>query len=370
MSKQVALITGVTGQDGAYLAELLLAKGYSVHGVKRRSSSFNTARIDHLYQDPHERDVRFLLHYGDLTDATNLIRIVPGGAARRDLQPRRPEPRPGQLRDAGIHRQRRRHRHAAPARGDPHPRARARRPASTRPRTSELYGKVQAGAAARDHAVLSAQPLRRGQALRLLDHRELPRGLRPARLQRHPVQPREPDCAARPSSPARSRRAVAAIELGLQDRLYLGNLDAQRDWGHARDYVEGMWRILQQDRAGRLRAGHRRDPHGARVRRARLRRGRPRAGLAGRGRRARQGLDRRTGTVLVEIDPRYFRPTRGRLPAGRSVPRPGASWAGATGPTFAELVAEMVPADLDLFRQTGTNRGNSEADSIKSHISG
>ena len=121
MSNKVALITGITGQDGAYLADLLLEKGYVVHGIKRRSSSFNTARIDHLYRDPHDADAKLFLHYGDMTDSTNLIRLVQRGAARRDLQSRGAEPCAGELRDAGIHRQRRRPGPAAPARGDPHP---------------------------------------------------------------------------------------------------------------------------------------------------------------------------------------------------------------------------------------------------------
>ena len=122
MTQKVALFTGVTGQDGSYLAELLLAKGYRVHGIKRRSSSYNTQRVDHLYQEPHERDIRFSMIYGDMTDAIEPDPHRPGDAARRDLQSRGAEPREGLVRDAGIHRQRRRHRHAAPARGDPHPR--------------------------------------------------------------------------------------------------------------------------------------------------------------------------------------------------------------------------------------------------------
>ena len=191
MPAKVALITGVTGQDGAYLAELLLAKGYVVHGVKRRSSSFNTGRIDHLYRDPHEHDTALLpaLRRPDRRHQPDPHRA--GDPARRDLQSRRAEPRPGQLRDRRIHRQCRRARHAAPARGDPHPRH-----GRARALLSGLdLGALRQGpgdAAERDHAVLSAQPLCRGQALRLLDHGQLPRGLRHPRLERHPVQPREP----------------------------------------------------------------------------------------------------------------------------------------------------------------------------------
>ena len=192
MAQKVALITGVTGQDGAYLAELLLAKGYVVHGVKRRSSSFNTGRRRSSLPDPHEANLRFFLHYGDMTDATNLIRIV------QETQPDEIYNLAAQshvqvsLRDARIHGQRRRARHAAPARGDPHSRL-----GEDDALLSGLdLGAVRQGAgdaAARDDAVLSAQPLRRRQALCLLDHGELPRGLWHACLQRHPVQSREPD---------------------------------------------------------------------------------------------------------------------------------------------------------------------------------
>ena len=304
MSK-VALITGITGQDGAYLAELLLAKGYEVHGVKRRASSFNTARIDHLYQDPHDAR-RALLpalrrpHRRHQPDPHRA-----GGAARRDLQPGRPEPRQGQLRDARIHRQRRRHRHAAPARGDPHPQARG------------------------------PHPLLPGQHLRAL-RRPPP----PPQSETTPFLPQSPYAAAKlyaywitrnyrdgyglfasngilfnHESPLRGEtfvtrkitRAVAAIELGLQDRLWIGNLDARRDWGHARDYVEGMWRILQHDRADDwvLATG---EAHSVRefVERAFAEVGRE---LVWKGQGlGEKGIDRRTGKLLVEIDPRYFRP--------------------------------------------------------------
>jgi GDPmannose 4,6-dehydratase len=122
LQPKVALITGITGQDGAHLARLLLAKGYIVHGVKRRSSSFNTARVDELYVDPHDRATRFFMHYGDLTDATNLIRLIQEHQPDEIYNLSRPEPRAGELRDARVHGQRRRARDAAPAGGDPHPR--------------------------------------------------------------------------------------------------------------------------------------------------------------------------------------------------------------------------------------------------------
>ena len=208
-----ALITGITGQDGAYLAELLLDKGYEVHGIKRRASSFNTDRIDHLYQDPHERGVRLHLHYGDLTDATNLIRII------QQVQPDEIYNLAAQSHVAVSFETPeytancRCARHAAAARGDPHPgpgRAHALLPGLD-------LGDVRQGAgsaAARDDAVLSALPLWRRQGLCLLDHGQLPRGLWHVRLQRHPVQPRVADCAARPSSRARSRAAWRACTRG------------------------------------------------------------------------------------------------------------------------------------------------------------
>ena len=230
---KVALITGVTGQDGAYLAEFLLDKGYIVHGIKRRTSLFNTDRIDHLYQDPHEPNRNFILHYGDLTDSSSLIRII------QQVQPDEIYNLAAQshvavsLRGAGIHRQFRRARRAAHPRSDPHPRPgkedallpglhlRALRPGAGDP-------------AEGNDAVLSALALRRRQALRLLDHRQLPRGLWHVRLQRHPVQSRKSPMRGETFVTRKITRALARIKLGLQDCLYLGNLDALRDWGHAR----------------------------------------------------------------------------------------------------------------------------------------
>ena len=158
MNERVALISGVTGQDGAYLAELLLNKGYTVHGIKRRSSSFNTDRVDHLYQDQHNDDVRFTLHYGDMTDATNLIRVHSRNPSDGNLQPRGTEPRGGVVRGTGIHGQCGRPRRLADSRSDPHSGAAT----STRfyqASTSELYGIVQQVPQSRNHAVLSAQPV-------------------------------------------------------------------------------------------------------------------------------------------------------------------------------------------------------------------
>ncbi len=188
VQSKVALITGVTGQDGAYLAELLLGKGYMVHGIKRRSSSFNTARVDHLYVDPHDNGTRFFMHYGDLTDATNLIRIVQ-------------ETQPDEIYNLAAQS------HVQVSFETPEYTANSDALGTLRlleairilglkdkarfyqASTSELYGKVQEVPQTRDHAILSAIPYARGEALCLLDHGELPRGLWHACLERHSVQP-------------------------------------------------------------------------------------------------------------------------------------------------------------------------------------
>ena len=341
MSK-VALITGVTGQDGAYLSELLLAKGYEVHGVKRRASSFNTGRIDHLYHDPHEGPTGFRLHHGDLTDSTNLIRLV------QEVQP------------------------------------------------DEIYN-----LAAQSHVQVSFETpeytanadgigtLRLLEAIRILNLEQRTRfyqastselyGLVQETPQREstPFYPRSPYAAAKlyaywitvnyreaygihasngilfnHESPRRGEtfvtrkitRAVAAIETGKQARLYLGNLDAQRDWGHARDYVEGMWRIVQHDTpedwvlaTGKTTSvrrfvelafaevGRQIDWQGEGV--------------------AETGRCRRTGEVIVAIDPRYYRPTEVDLllgDAGKARQKLG--WEHTV--SVEELVREMVAADL------------------------
>jgi len=341
MSK-VALITGVTGQDGSYLAALLLKKGYTVHGIKRRSSSFNSARIDPLYQDPHDRGVSFHLHYGDMTDSTNLIRLV------QETQP------------------------------------------------DEIYN-----LAAQSHVQVSFETaeytanadgigtLRLLEAMRLLGLAEKTRfyqastselyGLVQETPQREttPFYPRSPYAAAKlyaywitvnyreaygmhasngilfnHESPVRGEtfvtrkitRSVAAIKHGLQDKLYIGNLDAKRDWGHALDYVEGMWRIVQQEKPSdyvlatgethsvrefiELAFGH----VGTTVR------------WSGKGV-DEKGLDAANGRVLVEVDPRYFRPTEVDLLLGDpSKAHRELGWKHKTG--FKDLVIEMVDADM------------------------
>jgi GDPmannose 4,6-dehydratase len=244
MTNNVALITGVTGQDGAYLAEHLLNKGYIVHGIKRRSSTFKLRacrsslprppRAGCPLQAPLRRPYRRHQPHSN----------HPGGAAERDLQPRRPEPRSGELRGRRIHRQCRRPRHVAPTRGDPYP-----RPGKERAVLPSLdVGDVRQGprgATVGDDTILPALALWRCQGLCLLDHGELPRSLRHPRngiLFNHESPIRGETFVTR-----KITRGVAAIAHGLQTQLFLGNLDALRDWGHARDYVEGMWLMLQQD---------------------------------------------------------------------------------------------------------------------------
>jgi GDPmannose 4,6-dehydratase len=343
MSAKVALITGATGQDGAYLAELLLAKGYAVHGVKRRSSSFNTGRVDHLYADPHQQGVKFFLHFGDLTDATNLIRLI------QEIQP------------------------------------------------DEIYN-----LAAQSHVQVSFETaeytanadalgtLRLLEAIRILKLESRVRFYQASTSELYgnatevpqkettPFAPRSPYGVAKlyaywitvnyreaygihasngilfnHESPIRGEtfvtrkvtRAVAAIERGQQDKLYVGNLDARRDWGHARDYVEGMWMMLQQPKPGDyvLATG---EAHTVRelVECAFAVVGRK---IAWRGKGQDEiGVDEKTGDKLIEIDPNYFRPTEVDFLLGDpSKARRELGWKHRV--SFNELIEEMVKSDLD-----------------------
>ncbi len=245
MADKVALITGVTGQDGAYLARLLLDKGYVVHGVKRRSSSFNTGRVDQLYVDPHEADTRFFLHHGDLTDATNLIRLIQ-------------ETRPTEIYNlaAQSHVQVSFETAEYTANADGLGTLRllegirilkmGDRVRFYQASTSELYGKVQETPQSETTPFYPRSPYAAAKLYgywMTVNYREAygyhaSNGI----LFNHESPMRGETFVTRKIS-----RAVAAIELGLQKQLYIGNLDAKRDWGHARDYVDGMWRILQQN---------------------------------------------------------------------------------------------------------------------------
>jgi GDPmannose 4,6-dehydratase len=342
MSSKIALITGITGQDGALLAELLLAKGYVVHGLKRRSSSFNTGRVDHLYHDPHETDVRFFMHYGDLTDATNLIRVVQevqpteiyNLAAQSHVQVSFETPEYTANSDAlGTLRL-----------------LEAVRILGMKDRvrfyqasTSELYGKVQETPQKEATPFYPRSPYAAAKLYAYwitVNYREAYgffacNGI----LFNHEGPTRGETFVTR-----KITRAVAAIKLGRQKRLYIGNLDAKRDWGHARDYVEGMWLMLQhpQPEDFVLATG---ETHSVRefVQLAFGHVGR-KVEWRGIGRNE-QGVDAHTGEVVVEIDSRYFRPTEVDLLLGDPTKaREKLGWRHKT--SFRDLVREMVEADL------------------------
>jgi GDPmannose 4,6-dehydratase len=341
MSK-TALITGITGQDGAYLAELLLAKGYVVHGVKRRSSSFNTGRIDHLYHDPHEKNVRFFMHYGDLTDATNLIRIVQevqpteiyNLAAQSHVQVSFETPEYTANSDAiGTLRL-----------------LEAMRILGMKDRTrfyqastSELYGKVQETPQKETTPFYPRSPYAAAKLYAYwitVNYREA-YGFHASNgiLFNHEGPTRGETFVTR-----KITRAVAAISVKRQQKLYIGNLDAKRDWGHARDYVEGMWRMLQQPSADDyvLATG---ETHSVRefIELAFAHIGREIA-WSGSGE-DEKGRDAKTGDVLVEVDPRYFRPTEVDLLLGDPTKaREKLGWRHTT--EFRDLVKEMVESDL------------------------
>ena len=341
MTEKIALITGVTGQDGAYLAELLLDKGYEVHGVKRRSSSFNTARVDHLYQDPHEEGVRFFMHYGDMTDATNLIRLVQ-------------ETRPTEIYNLAAQS------HVQVSFETPEYTANADGLGTLRlleairilgledtvrfyqASTSELYGSTPPP----QDETSSFAPRSPYGAAKLyaywvtVNYREA-YGFHASNgiLFNHEGPTRGETFVTR-----KITRAVAAIKLGLQSALHLGNLDAVRDWGHARDYVEGMWRIVCHDKPDDfvLATG---ESHSVRefVELAFTHIGRTIA-WSGEGV-DEQGKDAKSGEVLVRVDPRYFRPTEvDNLRGDPSKAKEVLGWEHRT--SFSELVREMVEADF------------------------
>ncbi|MDQ0511437.1 GDP-mannose 4,6-dehydratase [Ancylobacter amanitiformis] len=348
-TRKVALITGVTGQDGAYLAQLLIDKGYLVHGVKRRSSSFNTGRIENIYQDPHETDPRFILHYGDMTDATNLIRIVQ-------------ETQPDEIYNLAAQS------HVQVSFETPEYTANAdgigtlrlleairilgleKKTRFYQASTSELYGLVQEVPQSETTPFYPRSPYAAAKLYAywiVVNYREA-YGLYAANgiLFNHESPLRGETFVTR-----KITRAAAAIKLGKQEKLYLGNLDAKRDWGHAREYVRGMWLILQQDvpedfvlatgETTEVRqfvswafedVGITLEWRGSGV--------------------EEKGYDTATGRVLVEVDPRYFRPTEVDLLIGD--PRKAHEKLGWKHDTSVrELCREMVVEDLRVM-QTST----------------
>ncbi|MFN4184109.1 MAG: GDP-mannose 4,6-dehydratase [Hyphomonas sp.] len=343
-SQKTALITGVTGQDGAYLARLLLDKGYIVHGVKRRSSSFNTERLDELYRDPHEHETRFFLHYGDLTDSTNLIRLVQ-------------ETRPDEIYNLAAQS------HVAVSFETPEYTGNADALGTLRlleairilgldktvrfyqASTSELYGKVQEVPQSETTPFYPRSPYAAAKLYAYwitVNYREA-YGIHASNgiLFNHEGPTRGETFVTR-----KITRAVAGIQLGLQKSLFLGNLDAKRDWGHARDYVEGMWRIVQHEVADDwvLATG---ETHSVRefVELAFAEVDRV---IEWQGEGVDEvGRDSKTGDVLIRIDPRYFRPTEVDLLIGDPTKaQTKLGWKHTT--RFPDLVKEMVKADIDL----------------------
>jgi GDPmannose 4,6-dehydratase len=337
-----ALITGITGQDGAYLAELLLEKGYEVHGIKRRASSFNTQRVDHLYQDPHEEDRRFVLHYGDMTDSTNLIRIVQevqpdeiyNLAAQSHVQVSFETPEYTANADAiGVLRLLEAIRILKME----------NRVRFYQASTSELYGLVQETPQKETTPFYPRSPYGVAKLYGYwitVNYREA-YGIYACNgiLFNHESPRRGETFVTR-----KITRAAARISLGLQDALYLGNLEAQRDWGHAKDYVEGMWLMLQQEVPEDfvLATGQ---TTSVRVMCEKAFRA---AGieLAWEGQGAlERGLRTDTGEVVIRIDPAYYRPTEVDLLLGDATKaREKLGWVPRV--TFDELVEEMVEADL------------------------
>ncbi len=356
-----ALITGITGQDGAYLAELLLQKGYEVHGVKRRSSLFNTERIDHLYKDPHEKDRRFVLHYGDMTDSTNLIRII------QDV-------RPDEIYNLAAQSHVRVSFETAEytANADALGALRVleairilRLEQKTRfyqASTSELYGKAQETPQRESTPFYPRSPYGVAKLYAYwitVNYREA-YGMYACNgiLFNHESPIRGETFVSR-----KITRGLARIKAGLQDCLYLGNLDAKRDWGHARDYVDAQWRILQQPEPDDyvIATG---EQHSVRefVELAGKELGLEiqwkGAGVKETGsvRRKAKGVRRKAedtiqeGNIIVRVDSRYFRPTEvDDLLGDPAKARERLGWSPKVG--FKELVKEMVREDLELARR-------------------
>src|ERR1700677_5179961 len=347
---RVALISGVTGQDGAYLSELLLSKGYVVHGIKRRSSSFNTGRIEHLYENPQTKDQRFFLHYGDMTDATNLIRIVQ-------------ETQPDEIYNlaAQSHVQVSFETAEYTANADALGTLRlleairllglANTTRFYQASTSELFGKVQTVPQNEATQFYPRSPYAAAKAYAywiVVNYREAynihaSNGI----LFNHESPLRGETFVTR-----KITRAAAAIHLGLQEKLYLGNLNAQRDWGHAKEYVRGMWLMMQQDQPDDyvLATGQTTSV------RSFVEKSFRQVGIklewCGEGVDER-GIDSASGRTIIEVDARYFRPTEVDLLLGDpSKAEKRLGWRHQA--TVDELVAEMVDEDLKAMARAGS----------------
>ncbi len=345
--RPVAFITGVTGQDGSYLSEFLLDKGYEVHGLKRRSSQFNTGRIDHLYEDPHEEDVRFFLHYGDLTDSSNLIRLVQ-------------EIEPDEIYNLAAQS------HVQVSFDTPEYTADVDALGTLRlleairildladqtrfyqASTSELYGKVQEVPQTEETPFYPRSPYAAAKLYAYwitVNYREA-YGIHTSNgvLFNHESPRRGETFVTR-----KITRAAARIKVGLQEKTYLGNLDAERDWGHARDYVEGMWQMLQQPTPD--------DYVLATGRTTTVRRfcemAFSAAGieLVWEGEdEDEKGYDANTGQCVVEVDPRYYRPTEvHQLLGDAEKAREELGWAPST--SLEQMAEEMVNHDLEEARE-------------------
>ena len=344
---KTALITGVTGQDGAYLAEFLLDRGYTVHGIKRRASSFNTQRVDHLYTDPHEGHPRFLLHYGDVTDSTNVIRLI------QETQP-----------DEIYHLAAQSHVHVSFE--SPEYTANADAIGTLRllealrildmidkvrfynAATSELYGLIQETPQTEKTPFYPRSPYACAKLYSYwitINYREA-YGVHGSNgiLFNHESPIRGETFVTR-----KITMAAARIKLGLQDKLYLGNLNAKRDWGYAKDYIEAMWLILQQDKPDDfvIATG---ETHSVRefcdetFKELGITLEWQGSGVD------EKGLDAETGRVLIEVDPKYFRPTDVELLIGdASRAREKLGWEPRV--TFKELVRIMARADFEKARK-------------------
>ena len=344
---KTALITGITGQDGAYLAEFLLDKGYIVHGIKRRASSFNTDRIDHLYQDPHEKNVRLKLHYGDLTDSTNLIRII------QEVQPDEIYNLAAQS-HVGVSFETPEYTANADAIGTLRVLEAIRilgLESKTRfyqASTSEMFGKVQEIPQRESTPFYPRSPYGVAKVYAYwitVNYREA-YGMFACNgiLFNHESPIRGETFVSR-----KITRALTRIHVGLQDTLHLGNLDSRRDWGHARDYVRAQWLMLQQPEpedfviatgkqysvrdfviAAGTRLGMSIEWEGDGVDEV--------------------GIDSATGRTLVRVDPRYFRPTEVETLLGDpSKARQKLGWTAEVG--FSDLVAEMITEDLEVAKR-------------------